>query len=107
MTRRPLRIACLVALAGVRQTIRWSNADAIAHTVTATSGASFDSQTIEAGDEFRWTMTRSGRVSYLCRSIRDDGDDRRPVVPALGSAARPSGGAIPSARRPTVRPWRG
>jgi plastocyanin len=70
MTRRPLRIACLVALAGVQgQTIRWSNADAIAHTVTATSGASFDSQTIEAGDEFRWTITRSGRVSYLCRSM--------------------------------------
>jgi plastocyanin len=68
MTRRPLRIACLVALAGVQgQTIRWSNADAIAHTVTATSGASFDSQTIEAGGEFRWT-THSGRVSYLCRS---------------------------------------
>jgi plastocyanin len=68
MTRRPLRIACLVALAGVQgQTIRWSNADAIAHTVTATSRASFDSQTIEAGGEFRWTTTHSGRVSYLCR----------------------------------------
>jgi plastocyanin len=48
------------------QTVRWSNADAVAHTVTATSGAAFDSGTIEAGGEFSWTATRAGRVSYAC-----------------------------------------
>jgi plastocyanin len=49
------------------QTVRWSNADAVAHTVTATSGAAaFDSGTIEGGGEFTWAATRAGRVSYAC-----------------------------------------
>ena len=50
----------------VGQTIRWTNSDAIAHTVTATDGAGFDSGTVEGGGEFTYTTRKAGRISYLC-----------------------------------------
>ena len=48
------------------QTVRWTNDDAVAHTVTATSGAQFDSGTIEAGDHYEYKPTSAGRISYYC-----------------------------------------
>jgi plastocyanin len=48
------------------QSVRWSNQDAVAHTVTATDGAAFASGTIEGGGEFAWEATGAGQVSYLC-----------------------------------------
>ena len=52
--------------ATVGQTIRWTNSDAIAHTVTATDGAGFDSGTVEGGGEFSYTTRKAGQISYLC-----------------------------------------
>lgn len=48
------------------QAVRWTNEDAIAHTVTATAGAAFDSGTVEPGGDFTWTAAKAGRVSYVC-----------------------------------------
>jgi plastocyanin len=48
------------------QTIRWTNDDAVAHTVTATSGARFDSGTVEAGGKYQYKPTSTGRISYYC-----------------------------------------
>jgi len=47
-------------------TVRWPNADAVPHTVTATSGADFDSGAIEPAGSFAWRAERAGRVSYAC-----------------------------------------
>jgi plastocyanin len=52
--------------AKVGQTIRWTNSDAIAHTVTATEGAGFDSGTVEGGGEFTYTTRKPGQISYVC-----------------------------------------
>jgi plastocyanin len=52
--------------AAVGETIRWTNGDAIAHTVTAMDGAGFDSGTVEGGGAFSYTTKRAGRISYLC-----------------------------------------
>ena len=50
----------------VGQTIRWTNSDSIAHTVTATENATFDSGTVEAGGEFTYTTKKAGHISYVC-----------------------------------------
>jgi plastocyanin len=52
--------------AKVGQTITWKNADAIAHTVTATANARFDSGTLEPGGTFSYVAKRAGTVSYVC-----------------------------------------
>jgi plastocyanin len=49
----------------VGQTIRWSNRDPVAHTVTATSGATFDSP-LPAGGTFEFTPTKPGTINYKC-----------------------------------------
>ena len=52
--------------ASVGQTIRWTNSDAIAHTVTATDGAGFDSGRSRAAASSAYTTRKAGRISYLC-----------------------------------------
>ena len=46
--------------------VRWTNDDPVAHTVTATSGARFDSGNIDAGGHYTYTPTGTGRISYYC-----------------------------------------
>ena len=48
------------------QTVRWTNDDAVIHTVTATEGASFDSGNIEGGGRYQYKPTSTGRISYYC-----------------------------------------
>jgi plastocyanin len=50
----------------VGQTVRWTNNDAVAHTVTADRGASFDSGTINAGKKYEWKAAKAGSVHYYC-----------------------------------------
>jgi plastocyanin len=52
--------------AKVGQTITWTNSDAIAHTVTATANATFDSGTVEPGGTFSYVTKRAGTISYVC-----------------------------------------
>jgi plastocyanin len=50
----------------VGETVTFENDGAIAHTVTATDGADFDSGSIAPGDTFTFTPTKAGTVSYVC-----------------------------------------
>ena len=50
----------------VGQKIHWENTDGPAHTVTATSGATFDSGTMDPGATFDYTPTAAGTIKYVC-----------------------------------------
>lgn len=50
----------------VGQKIHWTNTDGPAHTVTATSGAKFDSGTLNPGATFDYTPTKAGTIDYVC-----------------------------------------
>ena len=49
----------------VGTTIRWTNDDQDAHTVSATGGA-FKSAALNNGDTFRFTFSKPGRYDYIC-----------------------------------------
>ena len=46
--------------------ITWTNDDADAHTVTATSGADFDSGTLAQGADFTFEAKKAGTIAYFC-----------------------------------------
>ena len=46
--------------------ITWTNDDADAHTVTATSGADFDSGTLAQGASFTFKAEEAGTIAYFC-----------------------------------------
>ena len=48
------------------QTVTWTNAGAVAHTVTADDGASFDSGSIAPGATFTFTPENAGTFAYHC-----------------------------------------
>jgi plastocyanin len=48
------------------QTVVWTNEDGVDHTVTAQSGASFDSGNLQPGVTYKWKATKSGTVRYYC-----------------------------------------
>jgi plastocyanin len=50
----------------VGQEITWTNQDSAPHTVTATSGATFDSGTLDQGKSYTWKATKAGTVEYFC-----------------------------------------
>jgi plastocyanin len=50
----------------VGDTVVFKNDDAIAHTATATEGASFDSGTMEPGATYAYVAKRAGTISYVC-----------------------------------------
>jgi plastocyanin len=50
----------------VGQKIHWTNTDTPPHTVTATSGATFDSGNINPGSTFDYTPTKAGTIQYIC-----------------------------------------
>lgn len=50
----------------IGETIAFENSGAIAHTVTATDGADFDSGTVEPGATFEFTASKAGSISYVC-----------------------------------------
>ena len=51
------------------QAVRWTNDDSVPHTVTARSGASFDSGTMKPNIKafYETTMRSAGKVSYVCK----------------------------------------
>ena len=52
--------------AKVGQTIKWTNNDPFAHTVTAKSGATFDSGPVNAGATYTFKPTKAGTIDYVC-----------------------------------------
>jgi plastocyanin len=48
------------------QTVRWTNSDPVAHTVTAKSGSTVDSGTIASGKTYETKFTKAGKVDYVC-----------------------------------------
>jgi plastocyanin len=50
----------------VGDTVTFTNDGAVAHTVTATNGAKFDSGSLEPGKTFKFTAEKAGTVSYVC-----------------------------------------
>jgi plastocyanin len=52
--------------AEVGQKITWNMDGQIAHTVTATAGAKFDSGALQPGDSFSYTTKKAGTIAYLC-----------------------------------------
>jgi plastocyanin len=50
----------------VGQEITWTNEDSAPHTVTATSGAEFDSGTMAQGATYTWKATTPGTIEYFC-----------------------------------------
>jgi plastocyanin len=48
------------------QTIAWRNQDAVAHNVTADSGATFKSSTFGKGGTFSFKAAKAGTIKYEC-----------------------------------------
>jgi plastocyanin len=48
------------------QTIRFVNNDSVAHTVTATKGAHFDSGNLKPGKAFSVKAGKAGTIRYIC-----------------------------------------
>jgi plastocyanin len=48
------------------QTIRFVNNDSVAHTVTATKGARFDSGNLKPGKSFSVKAGKAGTIRYIC-----------------------------------------
>jgi plastocyanin len=48
------------------ETVTFVNRDRIAHTATATAGATFDSGTMAAGATFDFVAAKAGKISYVC-----------------------------------------
>lgn len=55
------------AQAKVGQTVVWTNDDPFPHTVTAESGADFDSQNMDGGDTFEYEAAQAGEIAYVCK----------------------------------------
>ena len=55
-----------VARVKVGDTVRWKNASRIPHDVTATSGATFGSDTFGSGGTFAFRATAPGTIAYVC-----------------------------------------
>ena len=52
--------------AKVGQTVKWTNDDSVDHNVTATSGATFKSNTFGQGATYSQKLTKAGTISYVC-----------------------------------------
>lgn len=52
--------------AKVGQKITWNLRGQVAHTVTATAGATFDSGSLSPGASFSYTTRKAGTIAYLC-----------------------------------------
>ncbi len=55
----------LTVVIGINNTVKWTNNDNMAHTVTAIDG-SFDSGNMNADESFLHTFSKTGTYAYLC-----------------------------------------
>jgi plastocyanin len=52
--------------ARVGQTVRWTNADDVAHTVKAEKGADFESKALKKDGTYKAKLTKTGTIDYVC-----------------------------------------
>ena len=67
VTMKNIKFVPEAITAKVGQKIVWENTDTPPHTVTASSGAKFDSGNMAPGDTFDYTPTKAGTISYFCQ----------------------------------------
>ncbi|EST29676.1 cupredoxin domain-containing protein [Streptomyces roseochromogenus] len=71
----------------VGETVKWVNEDTAPHTVTTTSGpAKFDSGTLNKGDSWSYTFTKTGTYKYYC-AVHPDMTASITVVAADGGGS--------------------
>jgi len=66
VTMKDIKYVPEAVTAKAGQKIVWENTDAPPHTVTATSGATFDSGNMAPGDTFDYTPSKPGKIAYFC-----------------------------------------
>jgi len=75
-------------------TVRWTNLDAVVHSVTSVNGA-FDSGEFGEGEAFSFTFTTPGTYDYLC-TPHPQMTGRIVVVAGAADPSVPAGSAAPS-----------
>ena len=79
----------------VGETVTWSNADPVVHTVTATLGA-FDSGDLDTGESYSVTFTEPGTYDYLCTPHPEMTGRIVVAPPTVPASPPPTGGnALP------------
>jgi plastocyanin len=63
---KDIKFAPATVTVKVGQTVKWTNSDPVAHTVTAKSGSDVDSGTIAPNQTFETKFKKAGRVDYVC-----------------------------------------
>jgi len=82
----------------VGDSVTWTNADAVVHTATSTSGA-FDSGDLATGESYTLTFSAPGTYAYLC-TPHPTMTGRIVVEPAPATAAPSAGGGLPNVAVP-------
>ncbi|WSQ09678.1 plastocyanin/azurin family copper-binding protein [Streptomyces sp. NBC_01231] len=74
----------------VGQTVQWTNHDSVPHTVTTTKApVKFDSGTLNKGDSWSYTFTKTGTYEYYC-AVHPDMVSSVKVVAASGGGSTPA-----------------
>jgi plastocyanin len=82
----------------VGETVQWTNHDSVPHTVTTTKApVKFDSGTLNKGDSWSYTFTKTGTYEYYC-AVHPD------MVSSVKVVAAGSGGGSTPAPTPTTAP---
>lgn len=82
----------------VGDSVTWTNADAVVHTATSTSGA-FDSGDLATGESYTLTFSAPGTYDYLC-TPHPTMTGRIVVEAAPATAAPSAGGGLPNVAVP-------
>lgn len=93
-------------------TITWTNTGTADHTVTAGSGATFDSGDMPAGATYQFTPTSPGNISYYCQyhqslgmtgtiTVQGSGTPGGPVTPPSPTASPSPSPVITTESLPT------
>ena len=80
-------------------TVTFTNDGAVAHTVTATEGADFDSGTLAPGKTFSFVASGHGKLTYVCTihpgmQGHSRSTDRRAGPECISSQSRPTAPSV-------------
>jgi plastocyanin len=66
VTMKNIQFVPKAVSAKVGQTIRWTNADAVDHNVTATKGEELKSKAFGKDGTFSYKLDKPGKITYVC-----------------------------------------